>query len=127
MSTMMLPSRVLIFVLSGAGCALAALGFAEYPHTAIFLTALSIAALIGALLAADIYLTMSRWRRSPMLMRRQLPRAFAVGVPVTLSLTFENPGEFRRRGQFYEICDSTLEMPDMPLDFDMGPGQRETL
>jgi uncharacterized protein (DUF58 family) len=127
MTAPMLPSRVLILVLSGAGCVLAALGFAEFPRAPIILTAVSIAALIGAILAADIFLSISRWRRAPMVMRRQLPRGFAVGVPVTLNLSFENPSEFRRRGQYFEICDSTLEMPDMPLNFDMGPGQRETL
>jgi uncharacterized protein (DUF58 family) len=60
-------------------------------------------------------------------MQRHLPRGFAVGVPVTLTLSVENPSEFRRRGRLYEIGDSTLDMPGMPLQFDLGPGQRETL
>jgi uncharacterized protein (DUF58 family) len=127
MATPMLPSRVLIFVLAGTGCVLAALGFAEFPRTTIILTAESIAALICALLGADIFLSISRWRRSPLTMRRQLPRGFAVGVSVTLNLGIENPSKFRRRGQFFENGDSTLDMTDMPLGFDVGPGQRETL
>ena len=127
MAAPMLPSRVLIFVLAGTGCVLAALGFAEFPRSTIILTAVSIAALICASVGADIFLSVSRWRHSPLMMRRQLPRGFAVGVPVTLNLGIENPSKFRRRGQFFENCDSTLDMPEMPLCFDVGPGQRETL
>jgi uncharacterized protein (DUF58 family) len=127
MSVPMLPSRVLILALSGAGCVLAAMGFAEFPRPTVFAAAVSIAAIVVALLTADIVLSVSRWRRSPLVMRRHLPRGFAVGVPVTLSLGFENPSEFRRKGRFFEICDSTLDMPDMPLSFDVGAGQRETL
>jgi uncharacterized protein (DUF58 family) len=127
MSVPMLPSRVLIFVLAGAGCVLAALGFAEFPRSTTIPAAVSMAALIVTMVGADILLSISRWRRAPLVMRRHLPRGFAVGVPVTLNLGFENPSEFRRRGQFFEICDSTLEMPGMPLSFDVGAGQRETL
>jgi uncharacterized protein (DUF58 family) len=127
MSVPMLPSRVLILALSGAGCVLAALGFAEFPRPTVFAAAVSIAGIVVALVTADIVLSVSRWRRSPLVMRRHLPRGFAVGVPVTLSLGFENPSEFRRKGRFFEICDSTLDMPDMPLSFDVGAGQRETL
>ncbi len=75
------------------------------------------------LLGADIMVSLSRWRRAPLTMLRHLPRGFAVGVPVTLSLSFENPSEFRRKGRFFEIGDATLDMPGMPLHFDLGPGQ----
>jgi uncharacterized protein (DUF58 family) len=122
-----LPSRVFIVLLTGAGCVLAVLGFAEVSRPAILFTAASIAALVAAILGADLFLSISRWRRAPLVLRRHLPRGFAVGVPVTLTLSLENPSEFRRRGRFFEMGDSTLDMPDMPLRFDLGPGQRETL
>lgn len=127
MSAPILPSRVLIFVLSGAGCVLAALGFAEFPRPAVFFTAAALAGTVGAAVCADVYLSFLRWRSAPLVMRRHLPRAFALGAAVPLSVVFENPGKFRRRGWFSEICDPALEMSDMPLRFDVGPGQSQTL
>lgn len=62
-----------------------------------------------------------------MVLQRYLPRAFAVGATVILHLSIENPSSFRRRGQFFEIGESTLDRPDMPLSFDVDPGQSETL
>jgi uncharacterized protein (DUF58 family) len=127
MKPLPLPSRVLILLLTGAGIVLGALSFAQFSPRAILLTAASMAVVACALLAADGLLSIARWRRSPLAMQRHLPRGFAVGVPVTLTLSVDNPSEFRRRGRLYEIGDSTLDMPGMPLQFDLGPGQRETL
>jgi uncharacterized protein (DUF58 family) len=122
-----LPSRVLVLLLTGAGCVLAALACTDLPHSAILATAISMAAAAVALVAADTYLSISRWRASPLAFERQLPRAFAVGMPATLNVSIINTSAYRRRGQFFEIADSTLEMPGMPLDFNVGPEQRETL
>lgn len=127
MPASILPSRVLILTLTGAGCVLAALGFTEFPPITILLCWVSLTALIAATAGADVLLSISRWRRSPLVLRRHLPRAFAVGVTHTLHLSIENPSRFRRRGQFFEMGDSTLDMPEMPLTFDVAPGQSETL
>ena len=127
MMASILPSRVLVLILAGAGCVLAALGFTELSQATILLLSVSIAALIVALAGADAFLSISRWHRSPLVLQRHLPRAFAVGATVTLQLGIENPSLFRRRGQFFEMGDSTLGLPDMPLTFDVAPGQSETL
>jgi uncharacterized protein (DUF58 family) len=127
MLTSMLPSRVLILILTGTGCVLTALPFTDLSQPAILATALSMAAVAVGLLATDACLSISRWRSSALALQRQLPRAFAVGMPVTLNVSIINAGPYRYRGQFFERADSTLAMPGMPLDFNVGPQQRETL
>jgi uncharacterized protein (DUF58 family) len=122
-----LPSRILILLLCGVGCALAALGIGAFPPMLTLSVALAVAALLSAALGVDVALSITRWRASPLLLQRQLPRAFALGAAVTVTVSIENPSRFRRRGQFFEMGDSTLDMSGMPLAFDVGPGRRESL
>jgi len=124
--TSILPSRILILTLGGAGCVLAALGIGGFPQV-MQAAAVSIAALLVTLLAIDIILGLTRWRDSPLTMRRHLPRAFALGATVTVTVSLENSSRFRRRGEFFEMADATLDTPGMPIAFDVGPGQCQSL
>jgi uncharacterized protein (DUF58 family) len=96
-------------------------------RTALTVFAVCIAAALLIVLAIDIYLSLSRWRRTPLTLQRHLPQAFAVGVPVTLRISIDNPGKSAARGRFFELADASLDMPAMPLRFAVGPGRRETL
>jgi uncharacterized protein (DUF58 family) len=127
MRAWMLPSRELILAVAGCACIFAAAGIADFPDDVTLPAAAAGAALAVVVLAADLLLTVTRWRRAPLSLLRRLPRAFAVGVPVTLELSIDNASAFRRRGRLFEMGDPTLSMPDMPLRFDLTPGRRETL
>jgi uncharacterized protein (DUF58 family) len=123
----LLPSRLLILLLTGTAAVLAALGFGDFPAPAVLMASAAAGLLLAGALAADTYLSISGWRVYPLSLQRHLPRAFAVGVTVTLAVDIENPGPTRRRGRFFEIGDPTLIMPDMPMNFDVGAGQRQIL
>ena len=55
--------------------------------------------LLLALCIADLLLSVLDWRRAPLEMRRHLPHAFAIGVPVTVQVSLDNEGGTRRLGR----------------------------
>jgi uncharacterized protein (DUF58 family) len=77
--------------------------------------------------AADLMLSLAAWRRSPLTMRRQLPHAFAIGVPVTVQVALDNQGDRRLAGLFQEYADASLDMRGLPMAFAVGARQREVL
>jgi uncharacterized protein (DUF58 family) len=122
-----MPSRALILLLIGIGTILAGLSGADTPQPAILRMAAVSGAIIAALLVIDGYFSLSAWKRAPLTLKRHLPRAFAVGAPVTIGLSLENGGTRQRRGRLFEMADASMEMPGMPLAFAVGAGQRQTL
>jgi uncharacterized protein (DUF58 family) len=123
----MLPSRTLIGILAALGAAFAALAFSSLPTPTVTLLAGLAAAAVLAVLAADVGLSIVRRRRCPLVLRRSLPRAFAVGVPVAVRVTLDNPGNCPARGMLFELADPTLDMPAMPLRFAIEGGKSESL
>jgi len=123
----MLPSRSLIALLTAIGGLLVALAFTSLAPIEVALIAVGIAVVICAVLGVDIYLSVVDWRRSPLTLTRQLPHAFAVGAPVSVSIRIANPGITPRQGQYFELTDPSLEVPSMPVRFSVGPGEFETL
>jgi uncharacterized protein (DUF58 family) len=122
-----LPSRSLILILIGGGVLLAMLSGIDTPHSTIVQAAVAIGLVLIALLAIDIYLSLSEWKRTPLTLKRQLPRAFAVGAPVTVALSLENSGGRHHRGRLFDMADASMHMPGMPLPFSLAVGQRETM
>ncbi len=123
----MLPSQALIALLAGIGVLLVALTFTALAPLTIALAALGFAAVVLALIGVDVRLSMEEWRQAPLTLTRHLPHAFAVGNTVGVAVSIENPGKSRRRGQYFELADPALHIPAMPLRFEVGPGERETL
>jgi uncharacterized protein (DUF58 family) len=123
----LLPSRALIGLLGAIGALLIALRFTSVPPFGIALIGGALAILLLAAIGADIRSSASDWRRAPLTLTRQLPHAFAVGAPVKVRVTLDNPGPARRRGRYFELADPSLEMPAMPLAFAIPAGERETL
>jgi uncharacterized protein (DUF58 family) len=122
-----IPSRALILVLIGIGAVLAVLSSVDTPESTIFQAAMASGAVLLALLVIDGYLSLSAWRRAPLTLKRQLPRAFAVGAPVTVGLSLENSGARRYSGRLFDMADASMDTPSMPLDFALEAGQRQTL
>jgi uncharacterized protein (DUF58 family) len=122
-----LPSRALILILIGGGVLLAMLSSIDAPHSTIVQAAVAIAVALIAALAIDIYLSLSEWKRAPLTLKRQLPRAFAVGAPVTVALSLENSGGRHHRGRLFDMADASMDMAGMPMSFSLAVGQRETM
>jgi uncharacterized protein (DUF58 family) len=80
-----------------------------------------------ALGGADLMLSLTAWRRSPLTMQRHLPHAFAIGVPVTVQVALDNTSDRRLVGVYQEYADANLTMPGLPLAFALGARQREIL
>jgi uncharacterized protein (DUF58 family) len=123
----MLPSPKLILACAGTAALCTTLSFADMNMPAVALLAVGIGMALLALVGLDIFLSITHWQRAPLSLQRHLPRAFAVGRPVVARLTLENPGATRRRGRLFELGDASMDMPSMPLRFDVGAGQLETL
>jgi uncharacterized protein (DUF58 family) len=123
----MLPSRDLIIGLTGMGVVCTALAFTDMTTTDTALLAVIVGAALLALIGLDIVLSTLHWRRAPLRLQRHLPRAFAVGRPVTLRLTLQNEGALRYRGRLYDLGDPSMQMPAMPLRFNVGAQQSQTL
>jgi uncharacterized protein (DUF58 family) len=122
-----LPSRTLIALVTATGALLLAVPFATISDGNAALVAFAVASLLLLLVGLDIRLSLTDWQRAPLTLHRRLPHAFAVGAPVTLQISIENPGRGRRSGRYFELADPTLLAPAMPLRFDIAPGARQTL
>src|SRR5258708_7186849 len=122
-----IPSRKLIAI-SAAGAAICtAMAFTSTASTVVEGATLAGGVLLFAVCGADLLLSVLDWRRAPLEMRRHLPHAFAIGVPVMVQVSIDNQGDTRRLGQYQEYADPTLVMPQLPLPFDVGPRRPELL
>jgi uncharacterized protein (DUF58 family) len=127
MLTTLLPSRTLIGLFAMLGLACTGLAFAGWPAGSVALIAAAAGAVLCAAVALDAAWSICGWRRAPLTLERQLPQAFAVGRNTPVRILLDNPAARRRRGQLFDGADATLEMPDMPLRFDVPAGRRATL
>src|SRR5258706_5665134 len=127
MFTTVIPSRQLIAIAAGGAAICAALAFASIEPAVVEGAALAGSVLLFAACGADLLLSVLDWRRAPLEMRRRLPHAFAIGVPVVVQVSLDNQGGSRRVGRYQEYADSRLAMPQLPLPFDVGPRRRELL
>jgi len=127
MLSKMLPSRLLIALVGVLTGAFIALELTRLSQLDIGLIAAGTGFALLAALAADVYVSILAWQRAPLVLTRHLPHAFAVGAPVNVRISLQNPGSARRRGRYHELADPSLLMPAMPLRFAVGSGERETL
>jgi uncharacterized protein (DUF58 family) len=120
-----LPSSALVRIAAGAGIVLAGLAGSPLPTATITGVAAVLAILMLVLLGADAAFSMARWRRAPLVMERDLPQAFSVGVATTVRLGLVNAGARAWVGELFDCADPTLMMPAMPLAFAVGARQRQ--
>jgi hypothetical protein len=121
MFTAVLPSRNLIAIAAMGAAICTALAFASIEPVVVERAALIGGVLLFAACGADLLLSVLDWRRAPLAMRRHLPHAFAIGVPVTMQVSLDNQSGSRRLGRYQEYADPALAMPALPLPFDVGP------
>ncbi len=123
----MLPSTALIGIVCALGVICTALCFTAVTAPVVARLAGGAGLTLLALIGIDIVVSSARWRRAPLHVQRHLPRAFALGRPFLMRLTLENSSQVRRRGRLFELADPSMNMPGMPLRFDVAAGRRETL
>jgi uncharacterized protein (DUF58 family) len=127
MLTAVIPSRPLIAIAAGGAAICTAMAFASTDPKVVEGAALAGGVLLFAACVADLLLSVLDWRRAPLEMQRQLPHAFAIGVPVTVQVSLDNQGGTRRFGRYQEYADPSLMMARLPMPFDVGPRRRELL
>jgi uncharacterized protein (DUF58 family) len=127
MLSAVIPTRLLIAIFACVAGACAGLAFTTLDPSTVTKMAAGAAIAVTVIGGADFALSMADWRRSPLGLQRQLPHAFAIGVPVLVQVCLDNPGAVRRRGLFQEYADAALRMPGLPMPFDLGPAQRQIL
>ncbi len=127
MFTAVIPSRQLIAIAAAGAAICTALACASIEPAVVEGAALAGGVLLFAVCGADLLLSVLDWRRAPLEMRRHLPHAFAIGVPVMVQVSLDNQGGSRRLGWYQEYADPSLMMPRLPLPFDVGPRRRELL
>jgi uncharacterized protein (DUF58 family) len=120
-----LPSRTLIGVLFCAGFALIAIRLLDPPPLTLIVASLVLGAALTLLLALDAVRSRRAWRSAPLELERRLPHAFAVGAADTVRITLKNPAPVPRVGRYFELGDPSLQMPSMPLEFEIAPGGAE--
>src|SRR5277367_2629874 len=118
MRAAVIPSRQLIAIFAGGAAICTALAFTSTASTVVEGAVVAGGMLLLAVCGADLLLSVRDWRRAPLEMRRHLPHAFAIGVPIMVQVSIDNQGDTRRLGQYQEYADPTLVMPRLPLPFD---------
>jgi uncharacterized protein (DUF58 family) len=112
-------------VLLGAA-ALGALGLlvaGVAMHTVAVITAAAAAALLVAL-CTDLWRARRAWQAHPLVLRRRLPAALALGVPREAVLELDNPGPTPWRVRLHDHPDERLAHEGLPLALHCPPMQR---
>jgi uncharacterized protein (DUF58 family) len=122
-----LPSRNLIRIVSGGAVLFAAAPFAVANDAALVRAGVALAVLGLLVVAADAVLSLRHIRGTPLAVRRRLPQALALGVPVVVQIGLENRGTTRCTGELYDCADATLDLQGLPVRFAVGPAQRQIL
>lgn len=79
--------------------------------------------LFGLLMAGDALLSRRAWRRSSIRLTRQLPAAFAIGVPSSVALRLESAGTRSWQCRLYDGCDPALDSLGLPLELILSAGK----
>lgn len=123
----MLPSTTLIWIVVVLGTVCTILCFTPLSMPSVAAVAGGALVTLLGFIGLDAVISSDRWRGAPLRIQRHLPRAFALGRPITMRLTLENPGKVRWRGRLFELADPSMRIPSMPLRFDVPGNHHETL
>jgi uncharacterized protein (DUF58 family) len=126
LATLPLPGQRLIGLLAGA--ALLALGalVVGLPLVVVSMAAAAVGALLLLAVAVDLWRAHRAWQAQPLVLRRRLPAALALGVPREVAVELDNPGHTRWQLQLHDHPDERLGFSGLPLSLAVGPGERAT-
>jgi uncharacterized protein (DUF58 family) len=122
-----IPSRALVHALAAlAICTALALLLGQPLERVAPAAGLLLA--LGLLVAAmDLVLSRRAWRAKPLRIERELPGAFALGVPVALSLTLVNEGRRAWRVSVFDEVDPHFSFEGLPQALTVPAGARAEL
>lgn len=122
-----LPSRLAVQALTALAVAAAVALLAGAPLGLVAPAAGALAAAGAAWAVIDGWLSWRAWRAAPLRIERELPGAFALGVPVTLSLTLVNDSARSWKVAVFDEVDPHFAFEGLPQNADVPAGARVTL
>ena len=123
----LIPSRASIYTLAllALVCAVALVARAPLPAVARF--ASNAAAALFAIALLDLAWSAIAWRRAPLQWQRELPAAFAIGVPRTLTGTLINEGGTNWRVEVFDQVDASFDVDGLPQTLAAAARARTTI
>lgn len=123
----LIPSRASVWTLAALalGCAIALVAGAARADVVRIATTVS-GALFGLALC-DIVWSLLALRRTPLQWQRQLPAAFAIGVPRTLAGTLVNDGPHGWRVALFDQVDASFDVEGLPQTLTVPAHARTTI
>jgi len=114
MQLRLIPSRASVWTLAAIGLASAIALVMGTPLASVTRVAEILATLLFAYALIDVFWSALAWRRAPLQWQRQLPAAFAIGVPRTLAGTLVNNGELGWRVALFDRVDPSFDVEGLP-------------
>ena len=123
----LIPSRASVWTIAVTALACAIALVMGVPLASVTRAAEILAALLFAYALIDVVWSALAWRRAPLLWQRQLPAAFAIGVPRTLAGTLVNDGELGWRVALFDRVDASFDVEGLPQTLAVPAKARTTI
>ena len=117
----LLPARASVHLLAALAVALAVALVAGAPLDGTTRVAAAVVVALVLLFAIDLAWTLRAWRHAPLQWRRQLPAAFAIGVPRVLTGTLVNEGPSAWRVALFDQVDPGIACTGLPQSLQVQP------
>jgi len=127
MQLRLIPSRASVWTLAAIGLASAIALVMGTPLASVTRVAEILATLLFAYALIDVVWSALAWRRTPLQWQRQLPAAFAIGVPRTLAGTLVNDGELGWRVALFDRVDASFDVEGLPQTLAVPAKARTTI
>ena len=115
----LIPTRASVWALAALAVACAVALVAGAPLARLTLGVAGLAAALSATALLDVLLTLRSWRAAPLQWQRQLPAAFALGVPRTLAGSLVNDSDTRWRVALFDHLDPSFDVDGLPQALDV--------
>lgn len=119
-----IPSRALVYALTALATGTALALLLGQPLERVAPIACSLLALGLVVAAADLALSRRAWQAAPLRIERELPGAFALGMPVTLSLALVNEGSRAWHVRVFDEVGPHFSFEGLPQSITVPAGAR---
>jgi len=123
----LIPSKASAWSLAALAVACAVALVWRVPLAEVARVAGAVAGALFGVALLDIGWSAWRWRQSPLQWQRQLPAAFAIGVPRTLSGTLVNEGLQNWRVALFDQVDASFDVDGLPHTLSVPAQARTTI
>lgn len=123
----LIPSRASVWTLAAAAMACAIALVLGAPRAGVVQIAATGAVLLFGVAFVDVIWSALVWRRAPLQWQRQLPAAFAIGVPRTLTGSLVNDGPLGWRVALFDQIDPSFDVDGLPQSLTVPAKARTTI